>query len=78
MRLFKLVGIILLFLASMAFITGISLFVAGGFLATWPLLRMSPSDRRTRALVQAGVTFMALVQAFRPLTEGDEDAPKSA
>jgi hypothetical protein len=66
MRLAKFLGQIVLFLASMALITGLSLFLVGSYLLTWPVLRLSPEERRTKALLQAGVALMGVLQAYKP------------
>ena len=64
MRLLTFVGRILVFLASMAFITGLSLFVVGGFCLTYPVTRMSPRSARTRALMQLFTALMTLASAY--------------
>lgn len=64
MRLAKFVGQCVLFLASMALLTGVSLFIVGGYLATWPILRQSPRSARMQALVGLGTAIFALVQAY--------------
>lgn len=58
------VGRIVLFLSSMALITGLSLFVVGGFLMTWPILRLSPRSARTKSLMQLAVAIMGTVNAY--------------
>jgi hypothetical protein len=71
------VGKILVFLASMAFITGLSLFIVGGYCMTYPVTRMSPRSARTRALVDLFVSLMALGNAYGlgdKLTQGADDA----
>lgn len=57
----KFVGKFALLSAGMAFLTAVSLFLLGSFLLTWPVLRMTPRDRRVRAavdLLSAGMTAM--------------------
>lgn len=67
------VGKLLLFLASMALITGMSLFVVGGWLVTLPILRLSPRNRRMTALMGAGAAMMTLAQAYGLMPDGTEE-----
>lgn len=71
-------GKCVLFLASMALITGISLFVVGSYLTTWPLLRLSPRSARTKAAMQIATGVMSLVATLKPDEDADEVAPNSA
>lgn len=64
MKLAAFVGKFMLFLATMALLTGVSLFVVGGYLATWPILRQSPKSARVQSIVGLGTAIMALVQAY--------------
>lgn len=66
MRLAKFIGKIVLFLASMAIITAVSLFVVGAYLTTWPIMRLSPRNQKTQALIQVAVSLMAVARAFSP------------
>lgn len=86
MKAFAWLGKVLLFLASCALIAGISLFVVGAYLTTWPIMRLSPRAARTQSLVNIAVDLMALARAYGldqklPVSE-QEDAgevtPKSA
>lgn len=55
-------------LATTAALTVASLFVFGSFLITWPILRMSPRDRRLRVtadLVSQIMTTVAVYSAER-------------
>lgn len=52
---------ILLGLAGMALLTALSLLVASSFIATWPLLRLSPNDRRLRAGMNLASAVMSLL-----------------
>jgi Kef-type K+ transport system membrane component KefB len=65
-KLARLVGSILVFLASMAFIAGLSVFFVGGYLLTWPVSRniASPRSARTKALMQLFVALMAVGSAY--------------
>jgi hypothetical protein len=62
----KRLGGLVLLLAIAALITGVSLFVVGGYLTTWPILRMSPITRRKQAVAGLMVSVLALAQAFQP------------
>ena len=62
----KRLGGLVLLLALAALITGVSLFIVGGYLTTWPILRMSPATRRKQAMAGLMVSLMALAQAFQP------------
>jgi hypothetical protein len=58
--------------ATMAFLTAVTLLVASAFLTTFPLLRISPRERRLKAAVElagAGLAMMGAVAAGR----GDTD-----
>ena len=61
---FRGIGRVALLLASMAFLAGVSLFVFGSFLLTWPLLRLSPRDRRVKAGVDFASSAMTLLTVF--------------
>jgi len=61
MSLLKFLGRILVIFATMTFIAGISLFVVGSYLLTWPLLRLSPRDRKVQALVNAATAGFGLL-----------------
>lgn len=65
-KLGKAFGGLVLLVAVMAFITAISLFVVGGFLVSWPILRLSPRGRRKQSVVNLGVALMAAYVAFQP------------
>lgn len=64
-KLGKAFGGLVLLVATMALITAMSLFVVGGFLATWPILRLSPRGQRKQAVVNLGVALMATYIAFQ-------------
>lgn len=61
---FRAAGRIALWLATMAFLCAASLFVIGSYLLTWPLLRLSPRERRVRAIVDFASSAMAVATAF--------------
>ena len=51
-------------LATCAFLVAVSLFVIGSYILTWPLLRLSPRERRIRATVDFASSAMATLTAF--------------
>lgn len=57
---FAALGRFILLLASLAFVAALSLFVFGTFLLTWPILRLSPRDRKLRATVNLASSAMTL------------------
>ena len=77
MKLLALVGRGFLLLASMAFLTGVSLFVVGAYLATWPLMRKSPRNARMQSVIDMAVALMGVVRAYgldRMVTDQFEDS----
>lgn len=64
MRLAALAGKFALFVAGMALLTFISLFVAGAFLASWPILRVSPRNRKITSLMGLSVAVMSVARAY--------------
>lgn len=64
MRLAAVAGRFALFIAGMAVLTFISLFVAGAFLASWPILRVSPRNRKLTSLMGLSVAVMAVARAY--------------
>lgn len=76
----SLFGKLILLIAAMAFITGASLFVVGGYLATWPIMRASPRGRRVQAVSALALAVLALARAFAPDDPGESrpTPPKSA
>lgn len=79
-KLFRLAGRFALLLVTMAFLTAVALFVIGGFLLTWPLLRLSPRDRKIKATADFATAGMTLLTAFSDskikaaVTEAFDDA----
>lgn len=59
-------GRLVLLLALAALITGMSLFVLGGWLTTWPILRLSPRGQRKAALTNLAAAVMGVATAFAP------------
>lgn len=64
MKFVVLLGKCILFLASCALVTFISLFVVGAYLTTWPIMRVSPRNARMKALMDLAVSGMALARAY--------------
>lgn len=62
--LFKGLGRFALTLATMAFLAAVSLFVLGGFLLTWPILRLSPRDRKIKATMDLAQSAMTMLTVF--------------
>lgn len=63
-RLFTLMGKFALFIAGMAALTLMFLFVGGGYLITLPVMKMSPRNRRLTALIGAGTALITLARAY--------------
>lgn len=57
---FAALGRFILFIAGLALVVAISLFVFGSFVLTWPILRLSPRDRTLRATVNFASSAMTL------------------
>lgn len=64
MRLAKFAGSFALFIAGMALLTFISLFVVGAYLATWPIMRVSPRSRRLTSLMELATAVMGAARAY--------------
>lgn len=64
MRLAAVAGKFALFIAGMAVLTFISLFVAGAFLASWPILRVSPRNRKITSLMGLSIAVMSVARAY--------------
>lgn len=50
--------------AGLAFVTAVSLLLLGSFIATWPIMRRSPRDRKVRAMVDLASSVMVALSAF--------------
>ena len=66
----KVLGGLAITLTIMALLTATSVFVVGGYLLTWPILRQAPRTARKKAIAQVAVALFALAQTFQP--EDDE------
>jgi heme A synthase len=53
-------------LLGLAILSVASLFVVGAFLTTYPILRLSPRDRRVKAALNAALAIAALAACFKP------------
>jgi len=60
------VGKLAVLLVSLTVITGVSLLLFGSYLLTWPVLRLSPRDRKVRALVDLTQAALAALAALQP------------
>jgi hypothetical protein len=61
---FRGAGRIALWAATMAFLAGVSLLLAGSWLLTYPVLRKSPRERRLKASMDFVSSGIALLTAF--------------
>lgn len=64
--LFQTVGKFAILIATMAILTGLSLFLFGTWFCTYPLLRLPPRERRVRASADFAAAGLALMTAFGP------------
>ena len=55
---------------SLAVITGVSLLLFGSYIMTWPVLRLSPANRKVKAMVDLTAAAFAALAALQP--EGKE------
>jgi hypothetical protein len=62
--LIRCIGNLFCLVAAMAFLTSVSLFILGGFILTFPVLRVSPRNRRVQAATQIISAGMALLSTF--------------
>lgn len=67
-------GKLTLLLVSLTVITGLSLLLFGSYLLTWPMLRLSPRDRKIRAMVDLSSAALAALAALQP-AHADERIP---
>ena len=74
MRLARLLGSMVLFLASCAVLTAVGLFVVGAYLSTWPVLKISPRNRRLQAMIAVAVAMVGLAREYQNLTVEDADS----
>lgn len=74
-KLFALLGRMVLFLAACAWIAAVSLFVVGAWLVSWPIMRMNPRSQRVQALIMGAVALSTLLRVFTPEEIVDELFP---
>lgn len=67
------IGAAALGLASLAFLTGLSLLVVSGYCATYPLLRIAPRNRKMRAGMTLAQDMLALAMTFKGELGGTVD-----
>lgn len=67
---FKGLGSLAFLAATAAFLTAVSLFLLGSFLATWPILRKSPRERRIKATADLAAATIAAIGAFTKEGQG--------
>lgn len=70
------VGKFAFLLVSLSIISGVSLLLFGSYLLTWPVLRLSPRDRKVKAIVDLTGAAMAALAAWQP-PPSDERIPGS-
>jgi len=68
------VGKLTLLLVSLTVITGVSLLLFGSYLLTWPVLRLSPTNRKVKTMVDLAGAVMAALAAMQPPEKDAEDA----
>ena len=64
-------------LVSLTVITGVSLLLFGSYVLTWPVLRLSPGNRKVRAMVDLMGAAMAALSALQPDAKDAESEPVS-
>jgi len=62
-------------LVSLAVISGVSLLLFGSYILTWPVLRLSPTNRKVKAMVELMGAAMAALAALQP-EKTDERVPE--
>jgi len=67
------VGKLTLLLVSLTVITGVSLLLFGSYLLTWPVLRLSPNNRKVKSLVDLSAAALAALAAMQPPEKAEED-----
>jgi hypothetical protein len=66
-------------LVSLTVITGVSLLLFGSYILTWPVLRLSPTNRKVRAMVDLTAAALAALSTLQPAEDkdgGTETVPK--
>ena len=62
-------------LVSLAVISGVSLLLFGSYVLTWPVLRLSPTNRKVKAMVELAGAVMAALATLQP-EKADEHIPE--
>lgn len=62
-----------LFLATMAFLVSVSLFLMCSFCLTWPIMRKSPREQRIRATAETAAAAVSMIQIFAAQQRKDND-----
>lgn len=69
---------LILGLVGMALLAAASLFIVGAWLATWPVLRLSPRQRQLKASLDFATAGLVLAQALGELRKGAPEDPEGA
>jgi len=65
-------------LVSLTVITGVSLLLFGSYILTWPVLRLSPTNRKVKTMVDLAGAAMAALAAMQAEKEQEhEETPIS-
>ncbi len=65
----KMVGKLALLAVSLSVITAISLLLFGSFILSWPVLRLSPTNRKIRTMTDLAAAALAALAAIQPSSE---------
>ena len=65
------VGKLAVLLVSLTVITGVSLLLFGSYILTWPVLRLSPNNRKVRAIVDLSAAVLAALAAIQPPSDNE-------
>jgi hypothetical protein len=58
-------------LVSLTVITGVSLLLFGSYILTWPVLRLSPTNRKVKAMVELAGAAMAALATLQTEDKGE-------
>jgi hypothetical protein len=65
------VGKLTLLLVSLTVIVGVSCLLFGSYILTWPVLRLSPTNRKVRAMVDLSSAALAALAAMQPTEDSN-------
>ena len=65
-------GKLMLLLVSTTFVIGVSLLLFGSYLLTWPVLRLSPNNRKIRSMVDLSAAALAALAAMQSDVTSDK------